>query len=128
MSGSKQPKPSAQPETKHASVAVRPAPTETPAARSQPSVDQPDATDAAPVHRGTIGHRHPVEMTAAQAAALVQRRVDAQEGLALLPVQPEEVLQFRDYGTHVIVVTADGQKFSSADAYDVAGDARSMPL
>lgn len=27
----------------------------------------------------------------------------------------DEVLSFKDYGTHTVVVTTDGQKFSSAD-------------
>ncbi|GAP38778.1 hypothetical protein ISF6_5331 [Piscinibacter sakaiensis] len=31
-----------------------------------------------------------------------------------MPVGAEEVLSFRDYGSHVVVVTVDGQKFSSA--------------
>ncbi|WP_082368682.1 hypothetical protein, partial [Piscinibacter sakaiensis] len=31
-----------------------------------------------------------------------------------VPVGAEEVLSFRDYGSHVVVVTVDGQKFSSA--------------
>lgn len=30
-------------------------------------------------------------------------------------VDANEVLSFRDYGTHVVVVTKDGQKLSSAD-------------
>lgn len=29
-------------------------------------------------------------------------------------VKPEEVLDFKDHGTHVVVVTTDGQKLSSA--------------
>lgn len=34
----------------------------------------------------------------------------------LVAVKPDEVLSFKDYGTHVVVVTTDGQRFSSADA------------
>ena len=34
----------------------------------------------------------------------------------LVAVAAEEVLAHRDYGTHVVVVTKDGQKFSSAEA------------
>lgn len=30
-------------------------------------------------------------------------------------VAADEVIAFKDYGTHVVVVTKDGQKFSSAD-------------
>jgi hypothetical protein len=32
-----------------------------------------------------------------------------------VPVQAAEVLSCRDYGTHVVVVTRDGQKLSSQD-------------
>jgi hypothetical protein len=57
-------------------------------------------------------------MTAAEAAGRVQRVVDVREGALLvrkeLPVEPDEVLAFRDYGTHVVVVTTDGRKLSSA--------------
>lgn len=31
-------------------------------------------------------------------------------------VGADEVLAFRDYGTHVVVVTRDGRKLNSADA------------
>lgn len=43
------------------------------------------------------------QMTAAEAAKRVKRKT-------------AEVLAWRDYGTHVVVVTTDGQKLSSADA------------
>lgn len=59
-------------------------------------------------------------MTAADAAKRVKRVVEAKEGgklvMKTLPVKPDEVLDFRDYGTHVVVVTTDGQKLSSAGA------------
>lgn len=59
------------------------------------------------------------ELTKAQAAKLVRRPVAAKRGdgseVDLVPVAADEVLSFRDYGTHVVVVTVDGQKFSSAD-------------
>ncbi len=29
-----------------------------------------------------------------------------------VPVKADEVLDFKDYGTHVVVVTKDGQKFT----------------
>lgn len=66
-------------------------------------------------------------MTAAQAAKKVKRPVielidgkgeDGKpvkiEKTKLVPVTEDEVLSFKDYGTHVVVVTVDGQKFSSA--------------
>lgn len=43
------------------------------------------------------------QMTAAEAAKRVKRKT-------------AEVLVWRDYGTHVVVVTTDGQKLSSAYA------------
>jgi DNA-binding LytR/AlgR family response regulator len=56
-------------------------------------------------------------MTAAEAAKKVRRTVTFAEGKAtktkLVPVAANEVLSFKDYGTHVVVVTKDGQKFSS---------------
>ncbi len=61
----------------------------------------------------------PTAMTAAAAAKLVKRTVTAVvDGEAIttqVPVKAAEVLAFKDYGTHVVVVTTDGQKFSSAD-------------
>lgn len=69
------------------------------------------------------------QLTAAEAAKRVQRPVteyvdgkDAKGEPAKMPriklvaVKADEVLSFKDYGTHVVVVTKDGQKFSSADA------------
>lgn len=57
------------------------------------------------------------ELTAADAAKLVKRPVADKDGKTkLVPVAADEVLSFKDYGTHVVVVTTDGQKFSSAAA------------
>jgi hypothetical protein len=71
-------------------------------------------------------------MTAAEAAKKVKRPTDFKptkvgedkdgnpvmdlRPTKFLPVAASEVLDFRDYGSHVVVVTTDGQKFSSADA------------
>lgn len=68
------------------------------------------------------------EMTAAEAAKSVKRTVIEYEdrkdkdGKLIrtgkpkqVAVEPNEVLSFKDYGTHVVVVTKDGQKLSSAD-------------
>lgn len=68
------------------------------------------------------------QLTAAEAAKRVKRPVtelvddtDAKgEAIKvprtkLVPVAASEVLSFKDYGSHVVVVTKDGQKFSSAD-------------
>lgn len=63
-------------------------------------------------------------MTVAEAAKLVKRTVfEPVEGRDGKPRQVEkkvavaasEVLAFKDYGSHVVVVTKDGQKFSSAN-------------
>lgn len=64
------------------------------------------------------------EMTAADAARAVKRTVvetiekDGEKKLVTkkVPVSASEVLDFRDYGDRVVVVTKDGQKLSSADA------------
>ena len=57
------------------------------------------------------------ELTAADAAKRVKRiiteTVDGKTREKGVAVQPEEVLSFRDYGTHVVVVTKDGQKLTS---------------
>jgi len=56
------------------------------------------------------------QLTAAEAAKCVQRIVfEPAEGKGKpkekrVPVAAEEVLSFKDYGTHVVVVTRDGQK------------------
>lgn len=68
------------------------------------------------------------QLTAAEAAKRVKRTVtewvdgkDA-DGKAVkvpkpkeVPVAASEVLSFRDYGSHVVVVTKDGQKLSDAE-------------
>lgn len=57
-------------------------------------------------------------MTAAQAAKAVTRSVviekDGKPVTRQQPLPAAEVLSFKDYGTHVVVVTVDGQKLSSA--------------
>jgi DNA-binding LytR/AlgR family response regulator len=62
------------------------------------------------------------EMSAADAAKLVRRTVTvtetADDGTVTtrtktVAVKADEVLAFRDYGSHVVVVTTDGQKLSS---------------
>ena len=67
------------------------------------------------------------ELTFAEAAKRVQRKVvelvdgkgdDAKAAKVprekRVAVKAEEVLAFKDYGTHVVVVTKDGQKLTSA--------------
>lgn len=55
------------------------------------------------------------EMTAAQAAKLVCRPPSEPDGRPIA-IKAAEVLSFRDYGTHVVVVTVDGQKFTGEKA------------
>ena len=68
------------------------------------------------------------ELTAAEAAKRVKRTVveykdgkdkDGRpikvEKTEQVAIAAEEVLSFRDYGTHVVVVTKDGQKLASKD-------------
>ena len=61
----------------------------------------------------------PQAMSAADAAKLVKRRIVIADGgaekVTFKPISAKEVQAFRDYGTHVVVVTTDGQKFSSAE-------------
>lgn len=59
------------------------------------------------------------ELTAADAAKLVFRAVPKLDNdgkptgkTTRTPIEADEVLAFRDYGSHVVVVTRDGQKFS----------------
>lgn len=61
------------------------------------------------------------ELTAAEAARRVKRVVTTadKEGKATVrdvAIKADEVLSFRDYGTHVVVVTTDGQKLTSGAA------------
>lgn len=59
----------------------------------------------------------PAAMTKAQAAKAVRRPVTDKDGkVSYVAVKEAEVLDFRDYGTHVVVVTVDGQKFKSTEA------------
>jgi len=55
------------------------------------------------------------EMTAAQAAKLVFRPPE-KEGGKPVAIKSDEVLAFKDYGAHVVVVTVDGQKFTGEKA------------
>lgn len=67
--------------------------------------------------------KDPKQMTAADAARAVKRTVvetvekDGEKKLVTkkVAVAASEVLAFKDYGSHVVVVTKDGQKLSSAD-------------
>ena len=62
------------------------------------------------------GETKETQLTAAEAAKRVPRTVsDFGDGKdkpkeKRVPVAAEEVLDFKDYGTHVVVVTRDGQK------------------
>ena len=64
------------------------------------------------------------KMTAAEAAKRVKRTVtelvEGKDGAKVprakkVAVEASEVLSFRDYGTHVVVVTKNGQKLTDAD-------------
>jgi hypothetical protein len=59
------------------------------------------------------------ELTVAEAAKLVKRTVTTppeKEGgkpvTKKVEIEASEVLDFKDYGDHVVVVTKDGQKFT----------------
>lgn len=60
------------------------------------------------------------KLTAADAAKRVKRTVqvagdDGQVSTKDVAIKAAEVLACKDYGTHVVVVTVDGQKFTSAE-------------
>lgn len=87
---------------------------------------QAAATQTTEVKQAADGEAVKVKlMTAAEAAKRVRRTVtelvDGKDGASKVArakevaLQAVEVLTFRDYGTHVVVVTNDGQKFSDAD-------------
>ena len=61
------------------------------------------------------------ELTAADAARRVKRVVttadkEGKTSTREVSVKADEVLSFRDYGAHVVVVTTDGQKLTSGAA------------
>jgi hypothetical protein len=73
------------------------------------------------------GEKPGKEMTAAEAAKRVKREVTNrvktgkkdgdgndvyEDKTELVDVKASEVLDFKDYGTHVVVVTKDGKKFT----------------
>lgn len=70
----------------------------------------------------TKTEEQPKEMTAAQAAKFVKRPVpELKDGkptgkMRQLAVKTEEVLSFREYDSHVVVVTTDGQKLQGDKA------------
>jgi hypothetical protein len=72
------------------------------------------------------------DLTATEAAKRVKRAIvetvadgkDAEgnpitkQVMRYVPIAADEVLAYRDYRSHVVVVTKDGRKFSSADQQD----------
>lgn len=99
---------------------------------SNPGAKPPVTDDAANKATSTDTTK---ALTAAAAAKRVRRPVtewvdgkDEQGQPAKVPrvkhvaVAADEVIAFKDYGTHVVVVTKDGQKFSSADVPAGKGD------
>lgn len=53
--------------------------------------------------------------TPAPDAAKAEKPLTAAGAAKRVKVGADEVLDFRDYGTHVVVVTRDGRKLNSAD-------------
>lgn len=87
------------------------------------STNTPNAGDGDQADKAAKADKAKAAMTAEQAAKLVKRpalvpaeKEGGQPAVKMVPVKPAEVLSFKDYGSHVVVVTKDGQKFSSADA------------
>ncbi|WP_448252914.1 hypothetical protein [Ottowia oryzae] len=90
--------------------------------------DQAAAQAAAAAEAAKAAKSQSKELTAADAAKRVKRTVTelvdgkGEDGAPTkvarskeVAVAAAEVLAFRDYGTHVVVVTKDGRKLSSAD-------------
>lgn len=81
--------------------------------------DQAAAQAAAAAEAAKAAKSQSKELTAADAAKRVKRTVtelvDGKARSKEVAVAAAEVLAFRDYGTHVVVVTKDGQKLSSTD-------------
>ena len=80
----------------------------------------PDPTPNLPPQGGDNAAKGGKAMTARDAAKAVKRTVTVadKDGKTItkdVAVAVDEVLSFRDYGSHVVVVTTDGQKLSSAD-------------
>lgn len=81
-------------------------------------------TDGAPMALATLVAEPapPVAlgMTAAEAVKRVKRTVTYSDKgatrTAEMPIREDEVLSVKDHGTHIVVVTTDGQKFTNADA------------
>lgn len=88
---------------------------------TDPKAAEAAAAAAAKADADKAAGKKTAAMTKAQAAKRVKRSVivegeDGQPATKLVPVTEDEVLDFKDYGTHVVVVTTDGQKLSSAAA------------
>ncbi|MCA0213082.1 MAG: hypothetical protein LCH79_07900 [Proteobacteria bacterium] len=72
------------------------------------------AADAAKRVKRVIRMREPVMKNGAPVAD-EDGKPQFKEFDKRVDIGADEVLSFKDYGTHVVVVTKDGQKFSSAD-------------
>jgi hypothetical protein len=99
------------------------------ASRRAAEVEASKASSIAQAQQTAVRVVVPDEMTKADAAKRVRRfvygpvktgKVDADgkdvmdiKLIDRLPVRENEVLDFKDFGTHVVVVTVDGQKFRS---------------
>lgn len=68
------------------------------------------------------------DLTATEAAKRVKRAIveivadgkdaETKQVTRYVPIVADEVLAYKDYRSHVVVVTKDGRKFSSADQQD----------
>lgn len=97
-------------------------------ASAQQSIAETVATVAATWAPGTLeliampaaDEAKPASLTVADVVKRVRRQtVFSDKGATRTvesPLSADEVLTWHDHGSHIVVVTADGQKFSSADA------------
>ena len=63
----------------------------------------------------TISEQPTAEDVARYVKRKVTELVNGKQRTKEVAVQPSEILSFKDYGTHVVAVTKDGQKLSSAE-------------
>ena len=63
----------------------------------------------------TINELPTAEDVARHVKRKVTELVNGKQRTKEVAVHPSEILSFKDYGTHVVAVTTDGQKLSSAE-------------
>jgi hypothetical protein len=81
--------------------------------QTQPAAKAMTAADAARLVKRKLVERKPV-MKGGEQVRDKDGTAQFEEVTREVTIGASEVLAFKDYGTHVVVVTKDGKKFSSA--------------